>query len=92
MYGLDLNLSLAKIPSGPNDGLVLNWAVVSDVPFGLGSQGIETTNRHERKVEWAAIARLAQLSSSSSSLLRKDIRSGSGGQIVAMMQTAEPRH
>ena len=51
-----------------------------------------TTNRLKRKVEWAAKGRRAQLSRNSPSILSKNFRSGSGGQIVAMMQAAKPCH
>ena len=51
-----------------------------------------STNRHESKIQWAAKGQRAQVSRSSSSILRKIVRSNSGSQIVPMMQTAQPRH
>jgi len=51
-----------------------------------------STNRHESKIQWAAKGQRAQVSRSSSSILRKIVRSNSGSQIVPMMQSAQPRH
>ncbi len=52
-----------------------------------------TTNRYERKVESAAIARRARLSGSLLPVsMRVALGSGSGGQIVAMMQASKPWH
>jgi len=52
-----------------------------------------TSDRHEDSTKWAARGRRARLSLSSSSTPRRNLRdSDSGGQIVTMMQTAEPWH
>jgi len=52
-----------------------------------------TTNRHEWKVEWAAKARRAEFSRRLLPVSTRGIlNSGSGGQIVAMMQTAKFWH
>ena len=52
-----------------------------------------TVNRHEDPVKLSAIVRRTQLSRRSFSNLMREVRSGgSSGQIVAMMQTAEPGH
>ena len=88
-----LELSLAKIPSGRNEGLISNFDADQEVVLAGWEGPSVATNCHEVRAERVTKDRRTHLSRSISLTPIRNVRdSNSGGQIVAMMQAAEPWH
>ena len=76
-----------------NEDRILNSSAVLQWILDRRKGSLLTTNRREDIFKWASRGRRAHVSREVSSSLMQDLReSNSGGQIVAMMQTAAPRH